>query len=77
MGAGYERESHYRTDPEQRARLARAIDKLPQREREVFEMVAVEGLGQPEAAERLGISTARIERLLARALRRLDRRLHG
>jgi RNA polymerase sigma factor (sigma-70 family) len=77
MGAGSEREGLYATDPDLLAKLAEEIAKLPRREREVFQMVAVERLGQPEAAERLGIAQARIERLLASALRRLDRRLHG
>jgi RNA polymerase sigma factor (sigma-70 family) len=77
MGAGSEPVSFCATDPEQLARLADAVAKLPRRERGVFEAVAVEGLTQAEAAERLGIGRARVERLLAHALRRLDRRLNG
>jgi RNA polymerase sigma-70 factor (ECF subfamily) len=45
-----------------------AINNLPEDEREVFELVRVQGLTQSEAAEVAGISTKTVQRRLNRAL---------
>lgn len=54
-------------------RLEQAVAKLRPLEREVLILGAGEGLRNDEIAERLGISPRRAERLLAKALRELDR----
>jgi RNA polymerase sigma-70 factor (ECF subfamily) len=59
-------------DPQQLARLARAIAQLPAREREIFEAVRLEGLSYAEVAERTGVSPKEVTRQTARALHRLD-----
>ncbi|HEV7661578.1 MAG TPA: sigma-70 family RNA polymerase sigma factor [Allosphingosinicella sp.] len=63
-------------DPEQLARLGRAIARLPAREREIFVAVRVEGLSYAEVAERTGMTPEKVTRQVARALRRLDFMLH-
>ena len=50
--------------------MLEAIDSLPEEEREVFELVRVQGLTHPEAAGVLGVSPTR-----AAGRRRLDRSL--
>jgi RNA polymerase sigma-70 factor (ECF subfamily) len=45
-----------------------AIEHLPEEEREVFELVRVQGLTQGEAAEVVGASTKTVQRRLNRAL---------
>ena len=45
-----------------------AINNLPEDEREVFELVRVQGLTQSEAAEVAGISTKTVQRRLNRAM---------
>lgn len=55
--------------------LERAIAALRPLEREVLLLSAREGLANGEVAARLGISPRSAERLLARALARLDRAL--
>lgn len=56
-------------------RLQRAVSKLRPIEREVLILSAREGLSNAEIAERLGITSAAAERLLADAIYRLDRTL--
>ena len=56
-------------------RMLETIDKLPDEEREVFELVRIQGLSQPEAAELIGVSTKTVQRRLSRALLQLTREL--
>jgi RNA polymerase sigma-70 factor (ECF subfamily) len=49
-------------------RILKAIDELPEVEREVFGLVHVQGLTQGEAAEVLGVSIRTVQRRLNRAL---------
>jgi RNA polymerase sigma-70 factor (ECF subfamily) len=49
-------------------RILKAIDDLPQEEREVFGLLHVQGLTQGEAAEVLGVSVRTVQRRLNRAL---------
>jgi RNA polymerase sigma-70 factor (ECF subfamily) len=56
-------------------RMLQAIGDLPEEEREVFDLVRVQGLSQTEAAEILGVSSATVKRRLNRGLRLLTERL--
>jgi RNA polymerase sigma-70 factor (ECF subfamily) len=56
--------------PDSRRMLA-AIDRLPEGEREAFDLVRIQGLTQAEAAEVLGISAATVNRRLNRGLQLL------
>ena len=56
-------------------RMLETIDKLPDEEREAFELVRIQGLSQPEAAELIGVSTKTVQRRLSRALLQLTREL--
>ena len=56
-------------------RMLETIDKLPDDEREVFELVRIQGLTQPEAAELIGVSAKTVQRRLSRALLQLTREL--
>ena len=47
-------------------RILEAIDQLPDEEREVFNLVRVQGLSQPEAATVLGVSAKTVQRRLNR-----------
>jgi RNA polymerase sigma factor (sigma-70 family) len=49
-------------------RILEAIDGLPTDEREAFQLVRVQGMTQPEAAEVLGVSSKTVQRRLNRAL---------
>jgi RNA polymerase sigma factor (sigma-70 family) len=49
-------------------RLSAAMEELPQRTREVFQLNRVEGLTYGEVAECLGISESSVQKHLARAL---------
>jgi RNA polymerase sigma-70 factor (ECF subfamily) len=49
-------------------RMLEAIDKLPQEEREVFDLLRVQGLTQTETAEVLAVSTKTVQRRLNRSL---------
>ncbi len=49
-------------------RIFEAIDGLPEDEREVFNLVRIHGLSQPEAAEVLGVSVKTVQRWLNRSL---------
>jgi RNA polymerase sigma-70 factor (ECF subfamily) len=49
-------------------RMLAAIDKLPEEEREVFDLVRIQGLAQTEVAEVLGVSAKTVQRRLNRSL---------
>jgi RNA polymerase sigma factor (sigma-70 family) len=49
-------------------RMLRAIEALPDDEREAFDLVRIQGLTQVEAAALLGVSTATVKRRLSRGL---------
>jgi RNA polymerase sigma-70 factor (ECF subfamily) len=49
-------------------RMLQAIDELPGEEREVFDLVRIQGMTQVEAAELLGVSIKTVQRRLNRAL---------
>ena len=48
--------------------MLEAIDGLPEDEREVFDLVRIQGLTQAEAAEVLGVSAKTVQRRLNRGL---------
>jgi RNA polymerase sigma factor (sigma-70 family) len=49
-------------------RMLEAIDDLPEDEREIFDLLRIQGLTQPEAAEVLGVSVKTVQRRLNRSL---------
>ena len=49
-------------------RILQAIEALPEDEREVFNLVRVQGMTQPEAARVIGVSTKTVQRRLSRGL---------
>ena len=49
-------------------RMLQAIEELPEDEREVFDLVRIQGMTQVEAAEVLGVSNKTVQRRLTRAL---------
>jgi RNA polymerase sigma factor (sigma-70 family) len=56
-------------------RMLRAIDELPEDEREVFDLVRIQGMKQVEAAGLLGVSAVTVKRRLSRGLRHLAEQL--
>jgi RNA polymerase sigma factor (sigma-70 family) len=56
-------------------RMLRAIDQLPEDEREVFDMVRIQGMMQVEAAGLLGVLAVTVKRRLSRGLRLLTEQL--
>ncbi len=56
-------------------RMLQAIDELPEDEREVFDLVRIQGMTQVEAAEVLGVSAETVKRRLNRGLRLLAEQL--
>jgi RNA polymerase sigma-70 factor (ECF subfamily) len=56
-------------------RLRRVLDGLPENQREVLEMVFLEGMPYAEAAERLGVPEATIKTRISRARSRLRREM--
>ena len=56
-------------------RMVEAIDGLPADEQEAFDLVRIQGLTHPEAAEVLGVSPKTVKRRLDRGLRLLTERL--
>ena len=56
--------------PEAR-RILDVIESLPADEREVFDLIRIQGLTQPEAAEILGVSVMTVRRRLSRGVQRL------
>lgn len=57
------------------SRMFEAIDSLPEYEREVFELVRIQGLTHPETAEVLCVSTKTVQRRLNRSLLLLTEQL--
>ncbi|AGA28624.1 RNA polymerase sigma factor [Singulisphaera acidiphila] len=57
-------------------RMFRAIDDLPDDEREVFDLVRIQGMTMPEAAEVLGISESTAKRRLRKGLAQLAEALN-
>jgi len=49
-------------------RILEAIEGLPEEEREVFDLVRIQGMSQPEAAGILGVSSKTVQRRLVRCL---------
>jgi RNA polymerase sigma-70 factor (ECF subfamily) len=49
-------------------RILEAIEGLPDDEREVFDLVRIQGMSQPEAAEIMGVSEKTVQRRLIRCL---------
>jgi RNA polymerase sigma-70 factor (ECF subfamily) len=56
-------------------RMLQAIEELPEDEREVFDLVRIQGMSQVEAAEVLGVSSKTAQRRLNRALLILSEKL--
>ena len=56
-------------------RMLEAIESLPEREREAFDLVRVQGLTQAEAARVLGVSAMTVNRRLNRSLELLTEAL--
>ncbi len=56
-------------------RMIEAIDALPDDEREVFDLVRIQGMTHTEAAALLGVATKTVQRRLDRGLRLLTERL--
>jgi RNA polymerase sigma factor (sigma-70 family) len=56
-------------------KILKEIEELPEEEREVFDLVRIQGLTQPEAAALLGVSPKTVHRRLTRALMQLSERL--
>ena len=55
--------------------ILQAIEDLPEEEREVFNLVRIQGLNQSEAAEVIGVSSKTVQRRLTRSLLHLKGRL--
>ena len=55
--------------------MLRAIGELPEDEREVFDLVRIQGMTQAEAAHVLGVSAETVKRRLSRGLRLLAEQL--
>ena len=45
-------------------RILDAVERLPPEDREAFDLVRIQGLSQPEAAELLGVSVRTVQRRL-------------
>ena len=56
-------------------RMLEAIDDLPEDEREIFDLLRIQGLTQPEAAEVLDVSVKTVQRRLNRSLLLLAKEL--
>jgi RNA polymerase sigma factor (sigma-70 family) len=52
-------------------RMLEAIERLPEDEREAFELVRIQGMSQAEAAHVVGVSVATVNRRLSRGLQLL------
>jgi len=63
------------SDPRTLRRIARAIRRLPRRQRTVFRAIRFQNLTYAEIAERTGYSVGEVEALFARSLANLVRRL--
>jgi RNA polymerase sigma-70 factor (ECF subfamily) len=53
------------------SRILKAIEDLPEDEREAFDLVRIQGMSQAEAAKVLGVSPMTVNRRLHRALQQL------
>ena len=62
---------------EVRAHLTQALAELPQGQREVFELGAVQGLPYGEVAELLGIPVGTVKSRMFHAVRRMRQLLEG
>ena len=60
--------SHLTTDA---IRMLESIERLPEGEREAFELVRIQGMSQAEAARLLGVSVSTVNRRLSRGLKLL------
>jgi RNA polymerase sigma factor (sigma-70 family) len=56
-------------------RMLQTIDELPDDEREVFDLVRIQGMTQAEAAQLLGVAAVTVKRRLNRSLRLLAQQL--
>ena len=56
-------------------RMLEAIEGLPEEEREAFNLVRIQGLTQPEAADVLGVSAKTVQRRLNRGVMLLSEKL--
>jgi RNA polymerase sigma-70 factor (ECF subfamily) len=56
-------------------RMLRAIEELPEEEREAFDLVRIQGMTQTEAAQLLDVSVVTVKRRLNRGLRLLAEQL--
>ncbi|APW60512.1 RNA polymerase sigma factor FliA [Paludisphaera borealis] len=56
-------------------RMLEAIDDLPEDEREVFDLIRIQGMTTPEAAEVLGVSESTVKRRLRKGLATLSETL--
>jgi RNA polymerase sigma-70 factor (ECF subfamily) len=56
-------------------RILDAIDRLPEEEREAFNLVRIQGMTQPEAASVIGVSSRTVKRRLDRSLMLLSEQL--
>ena len=52
-----------------------AIDELPEEEREVFDLLCIQGMKQAEAAQVLGVSAVTVKRRLSLGLQLLTEQL--
>ena len=57
------------------SRILSAIDELPEEEREAFDLVRLQGMGNSEAARLVGVSAKTIQRRLRRSLMLLTERV--
>ena len=62
-------------DPRTLRRIARAIRRLPRRQRAIFRAIRFQNLTYAEIAKRTGYSVAEVEALSATAMANLGRRL--
>lgn len=53
-------------------RVLKAIEDLPEQEREAFDLVRIQGMSQAEAGQMLGVSPMTVNRRLHRALQQLS-----
>jgi RNA polymerase sigma-70 factor (ECF subfamily) len=56
-------------------RMLEAIENLPEEEREVFDLLRIQGMSQPEAAEVLGVSVRTVQRRLSNSVLLLAEKL--
>jgi RNA polymerase sigma factor (sigma-70 family) len=56
-------------------RMLETIERLPEEQREVFDLIRVHGMTQPEAAELLGVTVRTIQRRLSASILHLTEKL--